>query len=269
MIDIGVNLANPMFYNDLDAVLYRAAEAGVEGLIAIGTSVQTSEDILLLSACPQYIPIWTTSGIHPHAASTATPCALSNIRALSLSKQCIAIGETGLDYHRMLSLKKEQHDCFYAHIAFAHELKKPLYLHCRDAFLDMHAILSCETLKAVVHCFTGTKEEARAWLDLGYDLGITGWLTQGHRSLSLQEALDFIPIDRIHIETDAPYLLPSTAQRIAPTQKMKTGWRCEPMHLPLVLKAVADYKKMDASLLKEQLWLNNLRFFGKALSHAR
>ena len=172
----------------------------------------------------------------------------------------------------MRATKAEQQASFSAHLDISKRVGKPLFLHCRDAlndshaFEDMYAMLAPHGGHAVVHCFTGTRSQARAWLGLGYDLGITGWLTQDRRAADLQDALKFIPLDRLHIETDAPYLLPSTAPRCFPMVKTKTGWRCEPMHLRFVLDAVCQYKHINAIELTDILRANAKRLFGSSLT---
>lgn len=265
MIDIGANLASAAFTSDLPAVLARAHGAGVTSIVATGTSLSASLAVAKLVQSHSPVAIFTTSGIHPHVACTATKDDLATIERLAKHEACVAVGETGLDYDRMRSTKAEQQAAFAAHMDIAKRLGKPLFLHCREAFDDMHAMLAPYGGQAVVHCFTGTRSQARAWLDLGYDLGITGWLTQERRATDLQDAVKFIPMDRMHIETDAPYLLPSTAVRAAPTVKTKTGWRCEPMHLGLVLNAVAHYKALDPLELKKMLQTNGQRLFGPCI----
>lgn len=263
MIDIGANLASPAFAPDLDAVLARAHAAGVNAIVATGTSLSASQDVAALATRSHPLLVLHTSGLHPHVASSATSAALTEIERLAALPTCVAVGETGLDYDRMRSTKHEQQTSFAAHLDLATRLGKPLFLHCRDAFDDMHAMLKSHNAKAVVHCFTGTRSQARAWLDLGYDLGVTGWLTQDRRAQDLQDAVQYIPLDRLHIETDAPYLLPSTAVRAAPMVKTKMGWRCEPMHLGLVLQAVAQYKKTSHTVLARTLRANAQRLFGQ------
>lgn len=268
MIDIGANLASPAFTQDLRAVLERAHAAGVNAIVATGTSLSASQAVSALAQQSHPMQVLCTSGLHPHVASTANKDNLATIEHLASLPSCVAVGETGLDYNRMHSTRQEQQNSFAAHLEIAKRVKKPLFLHCRDAFDDMHAMLQPHGGQAVVHCFTGTRSQARAWLDLGYDLGLTGWLTQDRRAADLQDAVQYIPMDRLHIETDAPYLLPATAVRAAPMVKTKMGWRCEPMHLGLVLQAVAQYKKVAPDVLATALRTNAQRLFGHGLAMA-
>ena len=265
MIDIGANLASAAFTPDFKAVLARAQAAGVTSIVATGTSLDASIAVAKLVESASPMPIFTTSGLHPHVASSASKEALDTIERLARNTTCVAVGETGLDYDRMRSTKAEQQASFSAHLDIAKRVNKPLFLHCRDAFDDMHAMLLNHGGDAVVHCFTGTRSQARAWLDLGYDLGITGWLTQDRRASDLQDAVKYIPMDRLHIETDAPYLLPSTAPRVPPMVKTKTGWRCEPMHLRFVLDAVCHYKSIASGQFTTILRANAKRLFGDTL----
>ena len=265
MIDIGANLASAAFTPDLKAVLARAHAAGVTSIVVTGTSLDASIAVAKLVESAYPVALFTTSGLHPHVASSASKEALDTIEQLAMHPTCVAVGETGLDYDRMRSTKAEQQASFNAHLDIAKRVKKPLFLHCRDAFDDMHSMLLNHGGNAVIHCFTGTRSQARAWLDLGYDLGITGWITQDRRAANLQEAVKYIPLDRLHIETDAPYLLPSTAPRVPPMVKTKTGWRCEPMHVGLVLAAVAHYKNVQPFELADMLRVNAQRLFSDQL----
>ena len=159
MIDIGANLASPAFAKDLRSVLDRAHAAHVTSIVATGTSLEASQSVARIAGQSHPMPVLCTSGIHPHSASTANVAALENIEDLAGKNTCVAVGETGLDYDRMRSTKQEQQASFAAHLDIARRVNKPLFLHCRDAFDDMHAMLSGYTGNAVVHCFTGTRSE--------------------------------------------------------------------------------------------------------------
>ena len=148
----------------------------------------------------------------------------------------VAIGECGLDFNRDFFPRPQQEKWYEAQVALAEELQKPLFLHERDARQRFCEILAAvrKSVPAVLHCFTGTREELKIYLDLGLHLGITGWICDERRGTHLRELVREIPLDRLMIETDAPFLVPRTM----PT-KPRDG-RNEPAFLPYVLQAVAD-----------------------------
>jgi TatD DNase family protein len=171
-------------------------------------------------------------------------------------ERVVAVGECGLDYNRMFSPREAQREAFEAQIAAGLRTGKPLFLHCRDAFDDFAAMLrdaAADGAHGVVHCFTGGVAEAEACLALGFDIGITGWVTDAARGADLRDAVRAIPPDRLHLETDAPYLRPKNAGKTRPYN--------EPALLPFVAKAVAELKGMDVAALAAQASANSRRLF--------
>jgi len=158
------------------------------------------------------------------------------LRRLASHQEVVAIGECGLDFHRNFSPRPEQEKWFEAQVALAEELQMPLFLHERDARHRFCEILSAfrKQVPAVLHCFTGAAETLKVCLDMGLHIGVTGWICDERRGLGLREQVREIPLDRLMIETDAPFLLPRTM----PT-KPKAG-RNEPAFLPYVLQTVAE-----------------------------
>jgi TatD DNase family protein len=149
-----------------------------------------------------------------------------------------------------------QREAFAAQLAAAVRLDKPLFLHCRDAFDDFHAMLrdaAAAGARGVVHCFTDGAAEAEAFLALGFDIGITGWVTDAARGGALRDALRVIPLDRLHLETDAPYLRPKNAG--------KTRSYNEPALLPFVVRAVAELKQVDEATVAARATANGRRLF--------
>ncbi|WP_462156735.1 TatD family hydrolase [Pseudoalteromonas sp. GB56] len=226
MIDAGVNLTSSQFHSDADDVVARAREAGITSMMVIGCDEQDSIEALALAKQYQYV---SCAGIHPHNAKDASVDFEANLRQLASASEVVAIGECGLDYNRDFSPRPQQREVFARQLALANELNLPVYLHERDAHDDMLAILKEYQPKGVLHCFTGTKAHAENYLDLGLYLGVTGWVCDERRSQDLNDALSVISIERVLIETDAPYLLPRT---IRPKPKSR---RCEPMHLTYVV----------------------------------
>jgi TatD DNase family protein len=194
--------------------------------------------------------------VHPHGAKEYTASTGGELAALWADERVVAVGECGLDYDRMFSPKEAQRLAFEAQIQASVRLAKPLFLHCRDAFDDFHAMLR-EAANAgahgVVHCFTDGATEAEALLALGFDIGITGWVTDVARGGALRDALRVIPLDRLHLETDAPYLRPKNAGKTRPYN--------EPALLPFVAQAVAELKGVDVAAVAAQATRNSARLF--------
>jgi TatD DNase family protein len=169
----------------------------------------------------------------------------------------VAVGECGLDYNRNFSTPQAQRIAFEQQLSMAVETRKPLFLHCRDAFTDFHDMLTpvvADGARGVVHCFTGNRAEAEAFLAMGLDIGITGWVTDLQRGQALREALPAIPLDRLHLETDAPYLFPKNAET-------RRGHN-EPANLPWVAASVADLLGCDVDEIIRACSSNSRRMFG-------
>ncbi len=209
-IDIGVNLTASSFKKDIPQVIERAQIAGVEQLVVTGTNILHSEQAIQLSE--QYESIcYATAGLHPHHASDFSQSLASELREMLGHRSVVAVGECGLDFNRNFSTRQEQIRAFEAQLEIAIDLQKPVFLHQRDAHEDFIAIIkSCrsELGHLVAHCFTGNIEEINDLVILDMYIGVTGWICDERRGISLQQAVKHIPVDRIMLETDAPYLLP-------------------------------------------------------------
>jgi TatD DNase family protein len=254
MIDIGVNFHSSQLKGLAPELLARAAAAGVTHILATGTSLHASE--LALACAREHARVWATAGVHPHDARHWTAAAASDFAPLWADERVVAVGECGLDYNRMFSPREDQRRAFEAQIAAGVRLDKPLFLHSRDAFDDFHAMLrdaAAGGAHGVVHCFTDGAAEAEAYLALGFHIGITGWVTDAARGAALRDALRVIPLDRLHLETDAPYLRPKNAGKTRPYN--------EPALLPFVARAVAELKGVDAAELAAQAGANSRRLF--------
>lgn len=235
IVDIGVNLAHRSFHGDRKAVIQRAFDAGVRTMVITGTSQASSQEAQRIAR--EYPgQLFSTAGVHPHDSRNCTMDTIAELRRLAALEQVVAIGECGLDFNRDFSPRTEQEKWFEAQVALAEELQKPLFLHERDASQRFCAILTAvrKSVPAVVHCFTGSRESLKIYLDLGLHIGITGWICDERRGMPLRELVQEIPLDRLMIETDAPFLVP----RSMPT-KPRDG-RNEPCFLPFVLQAVAE-----------------------------
>lgn len=205
--DIGLNLFTRSFPKPEKII----ADAAVDGICCILTGSEAREN-RLVNQFVRHHTAFGTAGIHPHVADEATEEDLEEIRRIvTTNPKVVAVGETGLDYDRMYSKKENQLHFFKALIAMAEELGKPMFLHERDAADDFLACFKgheglCP--QSVVHCYTGDKKTLEKMLDLGFYIGITGWICDERRAAPLRDAVSILPLDRVLIETDAPYLTP-------------------------------------------------------------
>jgi TatD DNase family protein len=256
LIDIGANLSHPAFHADLPAVIARARRAGVTAIVVTGTSVAESVNALKLAAAyPE--AVHATAGVHPHHARECDASTIPALRVLAQQPRVVAIGECGLDFNRNYSPHPDQEKWFVAQLELAIEVKKPLFLHSRDAFPRFPEILKQYKLpKAVAHCFTGEKAELHAYLDLGLYVGITGWICDERRGAHLLELVRDIPADRLMLETDSPYLTP---RDLRPQPKAR---RNEPAHLPHILRTVARALGRPPEQVAEETTRNAKAFFG-------
>ncbi len=257
LIDIGANLTHDSFDEDRDAVIQRAGDAGVHRMILTGSSEQGSRDaIALAESTPGNM--YATAGVHPHHASDYSDFVHHTLTELAAHEACVAVGECGLDYFRNFSPPDHQRNALRRQLDLAAQTQLPVFLHQRDAHEDLLKILApamTDISRAVAHCFTGGEEELSAYLDLGLYIGITGWVCDERRGQDLKNIVDQIPLDRLMIETDAPYLLPRTLQ-----PKPKTR-RNEPMYLREVLRVIAEAMEQDEAVIAAATTKNAEQFF--------
>jgi len=200
-----------------------------------------------------------TAGVHPHAATTLDGAASAAIEALAGCEEVAAIGETGLDFHRDFSPRPDQERAFEAQLEIAARLGLPVFLHEREArrrFVEILKPVRDRLGSAVIHCFTGDRDDLDAYLDLDLHVGVTGWICDERRGLHLREIVGRVPLDRLMVETDAPYLLP---RDLKPKPKTR---RNEPMHLPHILRAVAGAIGCAPDALARSTTDTARRFFG-------
>lgn len=269
LVDIGVNLTNKRFEPDLPLVLSRAYEAGVAGLIITGVDEESSRRALELclahppSAEPPFSPhLWSTAGVHPHDSGATREGYLKRLETLisSSPERIVAVGECGLDYDRDYSPRDAQRACFEAQLELAERLDKPLFLHERAAGDDFYAMMRAagpeRCARSVVHCFTGSARDLERYLHLGCSIGITGWLCDERRGEELRALAPHIPLERLMIETDAPYLTPRSLR-----PKPKKG-RNEPATLPHIAHTLATLRDEEPETLWRSTTHNAARLFG-------
>ena len=258
IIDIGANLAHDSFDEDRDAVMQRAADAGVTCMIVTGSSEQSNARAAELAEHSDSV-LYSTAGVHPHHASDYGDGVDAQIRSLVTRDAVVAVGECGLDYFRNFSPRDAQLDAFRRQLDIAIDTGMPVFLHQRDAHDDFVDVLDEKlpnVARAVAHCFTGEHESLREYLAMGLYIGITGWICDERRGLHLRDIVSAVPDDKLMIETDAPYLLPRTIQ-----PKPKTR-RNEPAYLPEVLRVVAEARDQSEEHVARITTENAIRFFG-------
>ena len=268
-VDIGANLAHESFAPDYTAVLQRAWDAGVAHIVITGSSRESNLQAAALAACdPSRLS--STAGVHPHHASEWTNEDAALIRDLATQPQVMSLGECGLDFCRDLSPRDAQQRAFIAQLELAVELKKPVFLHQRDAhaaFLPILREFRPHLVDACVHCFTDTRAAMEDYATLDCYIGITGWVCDKKRGAALREIAPHIPAERLLVETDAPYLLPHNVpkgQRSDNKHLTKPGIdgrRNEPCYLPWVALALAELRGVTPDELAAVTADNARRFF--------
>lgn len=255
LFDIGVNLTSDQFAGQHSEIISRAKQSGIKNMLLIGSDIDDSTDAIKLAT--EYNLI-ASAGVHPHQAKSVNDITQLQAQLTDFVHQhsCVkVIGECGLDYNRDFSPRPQQRDVFAAQVALANTLQLPLYMHERDAHDDFYQIAKESHGKGVVHCFTGSKEALKRYLDLGFYIGITGWVCDERRGAQLQQLVPYVPSDRLLLETDAPYLLPRT---IVPKPKSR---RNEPAFLCYVVKEVAKLLKRSEQEVATLSYQNALTLF--------
>ena len=234
----------------LDETLARARSAGVDRAVVVGTDATSSAQALAVSERPGPVELFATVGLHPHDANGD----LEAVQALARRghHRLVAIGECGLDYYYEHSPRAAQRRAFAAQIALAHELDLALVVHARDAFDDLDEIFASEGVpsRTVIHCFTGTVGDVERCLERGCDISLSGVVTFKNAQ-GLREAALRVPLDRLHVETDSPFLAPVPHR----------GRPNEPAHVVTVGHFVADLRGEDPEVLRRATVANGERLF--------
>ncbi len=262
LIDIGSNLTHDSFAADRDAVMARALEAGVRRQVVTGADMAGSSQAAALAAAQPSL-LSSTAGVHPHHATSFDGSRHQELSDLLRRPEVVAVGECGLDYCRNFSPPDAQRAAFVAQLKIAASVRKPVFLHQRDAHHDFVAILKefrGSLAGGVAHCFTGGRAELEEYLALDLHIGVTGWVSDERRGQSLREAVPHIPADRLMVETDAPYLLP---RDLLPHPKSR---RNEPCYLPHIARAVAHLRGETLETVAESTTRTATQFFGLTLT---
>ncbi|MGH7251427.1 MAG: TatD family hydrolase [Nitrospiraceae bacterium] len=251
LIDTHAHLDDARFDSDRDAMIARAREAGVEHFVTIGCDLATSRAAVELA--DRYPFVYATVGVHPHEAKQIGDSWYDDLRRLAQHKKVVAYGEIGLDYHYNHSPPRLQRERFREQITLARELRLPIVVHTREAQDDTMAILKEENaadVGGVFHCFSGDARLAKDALDLGFLLSFSGVITFQNATM-LRDIVKTVPMDRILVETDSPYLTPAPHR----------GQRNEPAHVRLVAGKIAAIQGMTAEQVAELTSQNARRVF--------
>jgi TatD DNase family protein len=234
MIDSHAHLTDERFTGEVESVLARAVEAGVEAVVTIGTDLEDSRAAVALSE--RFARLFATVGIHPHAAEGASPEALHALRQLAEHPRVVAIGETGLDFHYDFAPREAQLQSFHAQLELAAELDLPVVVHSRESDQELTAVLRERGagVRGVLHCFAGGRDLLETALAVGWYVSFAGLIT--FKKFDAAELLRAVPADRLLVETDSPYLAPVPFR----------GKRNEPAHVAAVARRAAELR--DESL---------------------
>ena len=247
---------------DRDEMLARARAAGISTLLAIGNGPELEKLGAAVSFAERHNWIYATAGIHPHEAKLANDAHLAELERISRHPRVIAWGEIGLDYHYDHSPRDVQARVFRHQLGQAGAAKLPVIIHCREAWPDCLKILAEEWrssgLGGIFHCFSGTLEEARLGMDMGFLISFAGNVTFP-KAQNLREVARGIPLDRMLVETDSPFLAPHPYR----------GQRNEPAYVAEVARTIANVRNLPATQVAEMTSSNFRRFFGLDQSGTR
>ncbi|MGA1980491.1 MAG: TatD family hydrolase [Sedimentisphaerales bacterium] len=251
LIDTHCHLTFEELADDVEGVIERSKAAGVVGWITVGTDPEHNRKAVELAE--RFENMYATVAIHPHDAKTVTADILKELRELGNNNKVVAIGETGLDYHYNHSKPKDQLRAFVSQLKIAKDLNLPVIAHCREAFDETMEILEQfgDVKKVVFHCFSGSAEQAKIVLDKGYFISFTGVVTFKNAE-AVREAAQIVPIDRLMVETDCPYMSPE------PMRKQKIN---EPALMVHTAKRLAELRKMDLADFAEAVTATSRAFF--------
>ncbi|MCA9506911.1 MAG: TatD family hydrolase [Myxococcales bacterium] len=251
IIDSHCHIHDEKFNSDRDEVIKRAQDENITHLITIGCDIFTTEKAHAVAE--RYENIYFSAGFHPHEAQFLDDENYQKLRELAQAKKCVAIGECGLDYYYNHSKPKEQEAALVKQIELAHELGLPLIIHLRDAFVPFMDIMEAhlkEGQKVLIHCFSGSLEEAHIHIESGFYISLSGIITF-KKPGDLPQVAKEIPLEKLLIETDCPYLAPLPYR----------GKRNEPHYIHRTLDAVAQARGETLEIIENQIYQNTLDFF--------
>lgn len=253
LVDSHCHLNFPEFKDDLPETIKRAWDQGIKTILTVNTKLSEAQDLQKIA--DTYPQVFCSVGVHPHDAAEYAKIGLkSQIMALAVHKKVVAIGETGLDYYYNKSPKDMQIDSFEQHLDASIELNLPVIIHTREADEDtIKCLKNFPKAKGVFHCFSGSENLARQALDLDYYISFSGILTF-KKAEELKEIAKFVPLERILVETDSPFLAPNPYR----------GKRNEPAYTTHTAEVLAELKGISFFEVSEATTNNFFKLFSKA-----
>lgn len=254
LIDSHAHIQGKEYAGEAEAVIERARAAGVETIVAVGGAGDMSSNSEAVRLANLFANVYATVGMHPHDAKDVGVDELAILKNLAADSKVVAIGETGLDYYYSHSPHDVQRRVFAQFIQMARETRLPIVVHERDAAADAVELLRSEgggELRGVIHCFTGNYQAACAYLDLGFYLSFTGIITFKNAG-ALREVVGKVPLERMLVETDSPYLTPVPHR----------GKRNEPAYVRLVAETIASVKGLPLDDVARVTTANVKALFG-------
>ena len=247
LADSCFNITHESFKKDLSNVISEAYQNDIEYFFAPSCNLRDTNTIISLSK--EYKNMYVGVGIHPHYASEFKTDILIELEKFISEPKVVAIGEIGLDYYRNFQTPKIQRKCFSEFLSFAVDHQLPCFMHNRNSTDDFLSLLKEQINnlpKSVVHCFTGNKKELKHLLDQDLFIGITGWICDPKRGAETRDLLKYIPLEKLLLETDSPYLIPKSIK----------GSRNEPKNLKVILKAISEAIGVEPQKVAKQTTKN-------------
>ena len=249
LIDTHAHLADKRFDADRKQAIERAKAAGVLKIIEIACEPHCWQKTIDLAE--QNDGIYCAVGLHPQDAKLCTADVFSELERFAALPRVVAIGETGFDYHYENSPRDQQREVFIKHINLSFKTGKPLSIHCRDAYPDLFEVLNNMKCRGVIHCFSGSVKQAEKLVEMGFYLGIDGPATYP-KSEELKKVVEAIPLDKLLLETDSPYLAPQQYR----------GKRNEPSYIQFIAQEIAKIKQIKFEEVAETTSRNADILFG-------
>ena len=254
LIDSHAHIQGKEYAGETEAVIARAREAGVEKIIAVGGAGDMSSNAEAAALASAFPGVYATVGVHPHDAKDVGADEMRRLKELAADPKVVAVGETGLDYYYDHSPREVQRRVFTEFIHLTRETGLPIVVHERDAAHDVADLLRSHgegKIRGVIHCFTGDYDAARSYLDLGFYLSFTGIITFKNAE-PLREVVRKVPLERMFVETDSPYLTPVPHR----------GKRNEPAYVRFVAETIATVKKLPLEEVARVTTQNVKALFG-------
>lgn len=256
IFDTHAHYDDEAFEEDRAELLACLPEKGIAKVVDVGASIASCRKAMELAERYEYV--YCAIGVHPNEVEELTGDTFAWLKQQCGYEKCVAVGEIGLDYYWKEPSPQLQKEWFVGQLDLARELELPVVIHSRDAAKDTVDIMTAqhaEEIGGVIHCFSYTKETARSFLDMGFYIGIGGVLTFKN-ARKLKEAAAYIPMDRIVLETDCPYLAPEPNR----------GKRNSSLNIPYVVTALAQIKGITEEEVRRAAWENSHKLYGMAVS---